>query len=825
MPECPCLSKRYTIATLACVGFIISFGMRCNMGMAKLVMKNTTEGENNTIKFNWTIGMESALDSSFFWGYLVTQVPGGFLASLYPANRIFGTAIAISAFLNLLVPGALKVDPIVDMGVQVLKGLVEGVTYPACHGIWKYWAPPLERSRLATLAFCGSYAAMVIGMPLSGYLSFWFGWTASFYFYGICGLIWYGFWLWLTFEKPSKHPSISARELRYIEDSLGQGQTQAPVPTLATTPWRKFLTSMPVYAIIVANFCRSWNFYLLVLFQPRFMHESFGMPLVETGVIGSLPHLLMTMIVPCGGLLADYLRKRGIMTTTNVRKIFNCGGFGMEALFFLVVAHATTSKNGTAATVALAIGVACSGFAISGFNVNHLDIAPRYASILMGMSNGIGTIAGLLVPFFVDNITEKKDPHSWRNVFIIAACVHIFGVTFYAIFCSGELQPWADPTLEEQKSWNPMDEFSQTKPPVPPPPKTMQSEFILSPASIVSSNALTILYVSLAVIFCLSVIFRKTQKDPSLLDIRDFNSLRNSKFNKTHPTKVIIHGFGGGRNLAPSTDLRDAKIAIPPRSISAYFTRGDYNIIIVDYGSLVREPCLSQISWGPDFCSQCIAQLVKYLRDHPRGTRVENIHVLGYSVGAHIGGLIANYLPNDKLGRITGLDPTIFFYMNGNRSMDLDETDAHFVDVIHTGAGILGQWGPNGHADFYVNGGSSQPGCATSSILQLLSSGGKLKISSVETLSCDHTKVTPYYIESITTKKGFWAAPCANLFSYLIGWCNPKKDEYILMGEDSPHTARGIFYLSTNAHKPYARGLPVKNQRRTNRKQSSSHQY
>lgn len=128
----------------------------------------------------------------------------------------------------------------------------------------------------------------------------------------------------------------------------------------------------------------------------------------QTGVIGSLPHLLMTMIVPAGGLLADYLRKHGIMTTTNVRKVFNCGGFGMEALFFLVVAHATTSRSGTAATIALAIGVACSGFAISGFNVNHLDIAPRYASILMGMSNGIGTIAGLLVPFFVDAITAKK---------------------------------------------------------------------------------------------------------------------------------------------------------------------------------------------------------------------------------------------------------------------------------------------------------------------------------------------------------------------------------------------------------------------------------
>lgn len=61
-------------------------------------------------------------------------------------------------------------------------------------------------------------------------------------------------------------------------------------------------------------------------------------------------------------------------------------------------------------------------------------------------------------------------------------------------------------------------------------------------------------------------------------------------------------------------------------------------------------------------------------------------------------------------------------------------------------------------------------------------------IWSAETLSCDHTKVTPYYIESITTKVGFWAAPCGNLFSYLIGWCNPKLEEYILMGEDVPHT-------------------------------------
>jgi MFS transporter, ACS family, solute carrier family 17 (sodium-dependent inorganic phosphate cotransporter), member 6/7/8 len=65
----------------------------------------------------------------------------------------------------------------------------------------------------------------------------------------------------------------------------------------------------------------------------------------QAGILGALPHLLMTIIVPCGGMLADHLRKNGIMSTTNVRKVFNCGGFGLEGLFFLFVAHATTGVS------------------------------------------------------------------------------------------------------------------------------------------------------------------------------------------------------------------------------------------------------------------------------------------------------------------------------------------------------------------------------------------------------------------------------------------------------------------------------------------------
>lgn len=66
----------------------------------------------------------------------------------------------------------------------------KGVTYPACHGIWRFWAPPLERSRLATIAFSGSYAGVVIGLPMSAVLSN-ISWQAPFYFYSSVGFIWY----------------------------------------------------------------------------------------------------------------------------------------------------------------------------------------------------------------------------------------------------------------------------------------------------------------------------------------------------------------------------------------------------------------------------------------------------------------------------------------------------------------------------------------------------------------------------------------------------------------------------------------------------------
>ena len=138
-----------------------------------------------------------------------------------------------------------------------------------------------------------------MGLPMSGLLTEWLGWETCFYFYGT-NLSYFPF----NFQK-----QIQLR-VHLKKGCLGIG-------------W--------------------YVFWMWLSFEK--------------------PHLLMTFVVPFGGCLADYLRTSGKLSTTNVRKIFNCGGFGMEALFLLLVGSTSSTSL---AILALILAVGFSGFAISG---------------------------------------------------------------------------------------------------------------------------------------------------------------------------------------------------------------------------------------------------------------------------------------------------------------------------------------------------------------------------------------------------------------------------------------------------------------------------
>lgn len=62
--------------------------------------------------------------------------------------------------------------------------------------------------------------------------------------------------------------------------------------------------------------------------------------------------------------------------------------------------------NTTLAVVFLTLGTMFIGGMYPGFLSNHIDIAPNFAGILMGITNTFATIPGIVVPSFVGYMTH-----------------------------------------------------------------------------------------------------------------------------------------------------------------------------------------------------------------------------------------------------------------------------------------------------------------------------------------------------------------------------------------------------------------------------------
>ncbi|ESO88514.1 hypothetical protein LOTGIDRAFT_126078 [Lottia gigantea] len=442
--------KRYLVSFMAFLGFANVYALRVNLSVAIVAMtSNKTIFINNTAvgpaDYNWDLELQGHILSAFFWGYVVTQLPGGLLANRYGGKYFFGGGIFITAVLSLLTPLFVTWSVYLLISIRVLQGFCEGVTYPAIHAIWSKWAPPQERSKLATFAFSGSYIGTVISLPISGALAHSpAGWPSIFYVCGNIGILWFMVWCVLVTESPAKHPSITNAELEYIQQTIGytDEQTKRIHP-----PWARLLTSIPVWALCLAHFAENWGFYTWLTELPTFMNDVLNFRIQNSGFLSALPYLVLGLVVMFSGQLADILRTNFNVSTTLVRKLFTCGAFAIQSVFMITAGYLMTP---VAAIVCLTIAVGLGGFFWAGVGVNHLDIAPQYASILMGLSNTFATLPGIISPSLTGAIVSMGGESMWRVVFYLAASIYGVGAIFYGVFASGDRQAWAEIPLGYQ---------------------------------------------------------------------------------------------------------------------------------------------------------------------------------------------------------------------------------------------------------------------------------------------------------------------------------------------------------------------------------------
>lgn len=126
----------------------------------------------------------------------------------------------------------------------------------------------------------------------------------------------------------------------------------------------------------------------------------------QNGFFSALPYLAMWLFSIVISHVADWMISSGKCSHTATRKIIN--SIGQYAPAIALIAASYTGCNASATIAIITMGVGLNSAIYSGFKVNHLDISPRFAGILMSFTNCIANLAGLLAPITVGQIIDTK---------------------------------------------------------------------------------------------------------------------------------------------------------------------------------------------------------------------------------------------------------------------------------------------------------------------------------------------------------------------------------------------------------------------------------
>ncbi|KAH0627817.1 hypothetical protein JD844_008270 [Phrynosoma platyrhinos] len=272
------------------------------------------------------------------------------------------------------------------------------------------------------------------------------------------------------------------------------------------------------------------------------------------------------------------------------------------------------------------------------------------------------------------------------------------------------------------------------------------------------------------------------------LTIGEDQHLEDCKFNTSAKSFFIIHGWTMSGMF--ERWLGSLVSALQEREKEA-------NVVVVDWLPLAHQLYSYAVNYTRVVGKE-VAKLLDWL-ENKEGFELQNVHLIGYSLGAHVAGFTGNYVRLDPAGPMfEGTEP--------NRRLSPD--DADFVDVLHTYTketlGIsIGIQMPVGHIDIYPNGGDTQPGCGLGDVLGALAYG-----NIGEVVRCEHERSVHLFVDSlVNTEKQSFAFQCTDSNRFKKGIClSCRKHRCNSIGYNAKkmrNKRNSKMYLKTRAGMPF----------------------
>ncbi|MEY2908232.1 MAG: hypothetical protein RLZZ602_755 [Pseudomonadota bacterium] len=387
--------------------------------------------------YDWSPTDQGAVMSAFFVGYVVLQLPAGWLSDRVGGKWVLGVGVLLWSLFTMLTPPAATAGIAILIICRFFMGVFESVTWPAVYTLFACWVPLSQRGFSLGLLNSAIAGGTVIAMLATPWLIEQWSWQVAFYVYGVLGLLWSAVW----FPLIPNRTQPAATEVLPVRDAAAEDLQLAPSGSTmadcegvdgaslsstvsAFTP-RNVLASSGVRALFFAHFCTNWVVYLSLAWSPTYLTQVWGVTLAEVGFLAVVPFLISVVATPIVGKWADHLIARGY-DRLRIRKFMQTVALVGVAVAFVMIDFARSVEE---VILVLCFGNLLVSASIAGFGSNPIDLAPSYAGTLYGASNTLASVGSAGAVFVAGLVLDLTG--SWAMVFDSAALLSVIGAAVF----------------------------------------------------------------------------------------------------------------------------------------------------------------------------------------------------------------------------------------------------------------------------------------------------------------------------------------------------------------------------------------------------------
>jgi len=361
------------------------------------------------------------LYAAFSLGYLLFQVPGGWLGQRFGTRTVMPLLSTIWSLLTVVL--SMVSSLWVMCASRFGFGLAQAGMVPNQAKVVKDWFPPEVRGKVSSVVAMSMSLGGAITMAITGVLLAVFGWRDLFKLYSLVGIIWAVAFFFFFRTRPEKHTWVNQSEVDLIRGGETESETDDEAPTTPPLFWASAFRTTTIWLLCVQLVFKAAGYNFFVTFFPAYLEYNFKINPDNAGILTMLPLLGVVFGALTGGTIIDWILKR-----TGSKWQSRCGfaSWALAATGVFVVLATFTQVAWMFATV-IALGAFFSGMVMPCPWAASIDMGGRRPALVMGLMNSAGCLAGICISPQVGMLMDhiKATGGEWSLVIFVHAAFYM----------------------------------------------------------------------------------------------------------------------------------------------------------------------------------------------------------------------------------------------------------------------------------------------------------------------------------------------------------------------------------------------------------------